>query len=73
MKRYWLIEKRSYLTQEQLASEVGMSRSAYSNIESGHRDPSVAVARKIADRLQFNWTMFFEYDTANSVPQDATM
>ncbi len=69
MKRYWLIEKRAHLTQEKIALEIGISRSAYSNIESGHRDPSVVVAKKIANELQFDWTLFFKDVNAHSISQ----
>lgn len=58
--RDWLILLRGKLTQEQTAKLAGISRSAYSNIELGIRDPSVQTAKKIAKELAFDWKLFFE-------------
>lgn len=58
--RHWLVELRGRLTQEQVAKLAGISRSAYSNIESGKRDPSVSMAMKIASALKFDWKIFFD-------------
>lgn len=59
-KRQWLIAQRGRLTQIQVARLAGISRSAYSNIEIGKRDPSVTMAKAIAKALNFKWTLFFE-------------
>ena len=48
------------LTQEQLASEVGVIRQTISEIECGRNKPSVKVAKKIAEVLDIDWTNFFE-------------
>ncbi|PFG13041.1 helix-turn-helix transcriptional regulator [Bacillus sp. es.036] len=60
--RNWLINKRKKLkmTQEEVSTLSGVSRSAYSNIEVGTRDPSVETAKKIAFVLKFKWTIFFD-------------
>ncbi|WP_081413390.1 helix-turn-helix transcriptional regulator [Aneurinibacillus terranovensis] len=58
--RDWLVEKRGDLTHEQVAKMAKISRSAYSNIESGKRNPSVEMAKAIAKALGFEWTIFFE-------------
>lgn len=58
-KRNWLIEKRGKLTQTQVATLSGISRSAYSNIENG-RGLSVRIAIKIGSALKFDWNLFFE-------------
>lgn len=58
--RTWLIELRGRLTQSQVALLANISRSAYSNIEIGKRDPSVTTAKKIAKALGFDWELFFE-------------
>ena len=50
------------LTQEQLAKAVGVSRTTITEIENGNANPSVAVAKKIAAVLGFNWVKFFEDD-----------
>lgn len=60
MQRDWLIDLRGRFTQEQVAKLAGISRSAYSNIESGKRAPSVDAAKKIAKALNFNWQIFFD-------------
>ncbi len=61
MKRDWLIKLRKHigLTQEQVASKSFINRGFYAQIENGQRDPSAAVAKKVAAVLGFNPTMFF--------------
>lgn len=39
------------LTQQEVASKVGIDRASYSNIELGKRNPSLNVAIKISDLL----------------------
>ncbi|PQQ45510.1 helix-turn-helix transcriptional regulator [Bacillus thuringiensis] len=60
--RLWLLEKRKYRekTQDYIAYKARISRSMYAMIESGERNPSVPVAKKIAKVLNFDWTLFFE-------------
>lgn len=60
--REWLVKARKELnlTQAEVAKFAGISRSAYSNIETGNRDPSVYVAKKIGKCLGFDWTLFYE-------------
>lgn len=60
--RVWLknIRDEKGLTQEEVASMTGISRSTYGHIESGERGVTVTNAKKIADVLNFNWTIFFE-------------
>lgn len=48
------------LTQEQLASEVGVVRQTICEIERGKNKPSVKVAKKIAEVLDLDWTNFFD-------------
>lgn len=59
----WLknIRTERGMTQDQVAEAVGgISRTAYTNIETGIRRPSVEVAQRIAGVLGFEWTRFFE-------------
>ena len=59
--RTWLIalrEKKKF-TQNQVAEASGIKRPYYSMIEGGKRDPSVGVAMKIGQVLEFDWTIFF--------------
>ncbi|MNC53603.1 helix-turn-helix protein [compost metagenome] len=62
MRRIWLIEKRISLgkTQEYVAEVVEVARTTYASYEQGERTPSVSVAKKIGESLNFDWTIFFE-------------
>ena len=53
--------KRKYyeITQEQLAQKVQINRAYLSKIENDLRVPSVRIAKKIAEELDFDWTLFF--------------
>lgn len=59
--RDWLKNKRELLglTQEEVASRADIKRAYYTMIESGTRNPSVKVAKMIADEMNFSWTIFF--------------
>ena len=48
------------LTQEALATECGVQRTTICMIECGENKPSVELAKKIANVLEFDWTEFFE-------------
>lgn len=69
--RTWLRNERMSrnVTQTALASQVGISRTMITEIENGKANPSVAVAKRIAAVLDFDWTKFFEDDEAD--PQSA--
>lgn len=60
--REWLIKLRNVkgFTQNEVASKCGISRSYYSGIEVGTRNPKPSTAKKIADVIGFDWTLFFE-------------
>ncbi|GCL71753.1 XRE family transcriptional regulator [Paenibacillus naphthalenovorans] len=60
--RTWLIQMRELkkLTQQEVADLAGISRSCYSGIETGNRNARVPTAKKIANALGFDWTLFFE-------------
>ncbi|UHA73763.1 helix-turn-helix transcriptional regulator [Paenibacillus sp. 481] len=58
--RKWLILCRGCKTQKEVAVLSGINRSSYSNIETGRRDPSVSVAKRIGQVLTFDWKRFFE-------------
>ena len=61
-KREWLqrIRLAKKLTHEEVARAAGIQRAYFTMIESGYRDPSVDVAKKIAVVLGFKWPIFFE-------------
>lgn len=61
--REWLknIRNDKGLTQEDVANACSIARSYYTHIENGVKTPSVPVAKKIGNILQFEWTVFFAY------------
>lgn len=63
--REWLmiIRKSKGLTQADIAKQANIRQQAYSMIEKGERNPSVSVAKKIAEVLNFDWTRFYEDET----------
>lgn len=60
MRRQWLVKARGGLTHGQVAQQAGIKRQYYTMIECGARKPSVAVAKRIASALKFDWTIFFD-------------
>lgn len=60
-KRQWLIEARKNrnMTTYEVAERASISQSAYSQLETGRRAPSISMAKKIASVLLFDWTAFF--------------
>lgn len=67
--RQWLIDIRNNknLTQEDVAYSAKVSRPYITSIESGDRRPSVKVAKRIATTLGFEWTLFFEVESNDSL------
>lgn len=61
-KRDWLINYRikKGLSQSEVARQAGVTQQMYNFIENNKREPSVEVAKKIADVLNFSWTKFYE-------------
>ncbi|TWJ84308.1 hypothetical protein CHCC20496_4310 [Bacillus licheniformis] len=70
--RKWLIEHRGKRSQETIAKKAGISRGAYANIELGKRNPSVQVAKRIADELDFDWTIFFDENVVETTRESHT-
>ena len=56
----WLKTLRGKKSQYKVAELAGISQSFYAAIETGKREPSVAVAKRIAAVLGFDWTRFYE-------------
>jgi len=71
--RKWLIELRKErgLSQYKLADLLGISRSYYSLIETGIRDPGGRTAKKIADFLGFDMGLFYEENGFESNPYES--
>ena len=61
MERHWLkqIRETKGLEQKDIALKINKTQACYSYIENGNRNPSVELAQKIADVLDFDWTLFF--------------
>jgi len=61
-QRQWLKDLRTArsLYQRQIAAHASISAQQYSAIERGLRNPSTAVAKKIANLLGFSWTRFYD-------------
>jgi putative transcriptional regulator len=59
--RLWLQKYRLMVnkTHQEVANKAGIKRAYYTMIENGTRSPSPAVAQRIADALNFDWTIFF--------------
>lgn len=57
--RTWLrsIREKGGLTQEDIAKDALISRAYYTEIESGHKNPSVSVAKRISTKLNLDWTL----------------
>ncbi|MBE9390253.1 helix-turn-helix transcriptional regulator [Vagococcus salmoninarum] len=60
--RQWLGDKRCQkeYTHADVANKTGIQRAYYTMIENGRRQPSVRVAKRIGQALEFEWTLFFE-------------
>lgn len=56
------LRKQKGLTQEQLAAEAHVARTAITNIEKGVAKPSISTAKAIAAVLGFDWWKFFDDD-----------
>ncbi|RXT07986.1 helix-turn-helix domain-containing protein [Ammoniphilus sp. CFH 90114] len=62
--RNWLVDlrKRKGLTQEDVAARSFINRAYYAQIEKGSRNPSMDVAKQIAQTLGFSATAFYMDD-----------
>lgn len=60
--RSWLkdLREKQTMTQEIVAKNAEISRSFYTHIEKGEKDPSVKTAKAIANTLGFKWELFFD-------------
>ncbi len=47
------------LSQEEVAKKVNIGRQYYNAIENGKRRPSIELAKKLAEVLKTDWTIFF--------------
>lgn len=60
--REWLVNIRKLkgLTQKEVASACGITRTCYAGYEQGVRSPNGKKAKVIGEYLGFSWTLFFE-------------
>ena len=66
------IRKERGITGAALGEKAGLSVSGLSMIETGHRRPSVDLAKRLGAALGVDWTLFFEDgDTDNDNPPTA--
>lgn len=54
------IRKNANYTQMELAAVCGCNRSTIGKIETGDLTPSVRLAKKIGNTLNFDWTLFYQ-------------
>ena len=57
--RDWLVEIRGKRSQQKVADQIGIAQSTYASLETGVRNPSVKMAKRIAEVMHFEWTRFF--------------
>lgn len=54
------------LTQKQISEQIGIARTSYTNIELGNKNPSLSVAMKIKEVLEYdNDDIFYDEYTGN--------
>ena len=68
--REWLVENRGNRTHQQISVLAGVSRNYYTEIENGVKTPSVEMAKKLAEALRFDWTLFFDSNSREQQQKD---
>lgn len=66
MKRIKLIKRRNEkgLSQSKVANMAKISRTYYTSIELGYKNPSLFVAKRIANALEVDVDIFFDDDVS---------
>ena len=64
--------KEKGLTQAELGAEIGIAQRTVAAYESGERRPSVDVAKRLAEALDFSWAELFEGDDEEEERKDET-
>lgn len=59
------LRRKKLLTQQKLADKVGVTRQMISAIEHNGKRPSVDLAMRIADVLDFDWSKFYAKEDAD--------
>lgn len=60
MKKMKYLRIKHNLTQEELGKIIGVSRKTVSSYEIGYRRLPVDKAKKLGDKLKFNWWELYE-------------
>ena len=70
IKLKWLENLRGELTHQKVAERAEINRAYYTQIENGTRTPGVNVAKRIANTLGFDWTIFYDEEGNETMPRD---
>jgi putative transcriptional regulator len=60
--RFWLkaLREEKSLTQQEAADLIGITQGYFCEVENGVKTPTPRMAKAIAEKLNFDWTKFFE-------------
>lgn len=61
--------KEKGLTQAELGAEIGMAQRTVAAYESGERRPSIDVAKRLGEALDFPWAELFEDEAGEEVDE----
>ena len=61
-----LMREEANISQTKLAKKCGVVRQTIGEIESGRNKPSVKLAKKLGEILNFNWWEFFDENRKES-------
>lgn len=64
MKRLFTLRKEKGLTQKDVAEELGISRQAYANYESGNREPDISTLRHLSEYFGVSIDVLLDNPTA---------
>ena len=65
-----LLRKSSFLTQDELAKKLGISQTYYSQVENGHRRPSISLWQRIHKLFNVSDYIMWQLIYGNSVQLD---
>ena len=69
MIRLYYLRKKKGLTQDDVAKQLGVSRQAYANYESGNREPNIALLKKLSEFYQVSIDYILDNQFMNLQPQ----
>ena len=73
-ERMWLKKLRdsNHLTQAQMAKRLSVAKTTYASYEQVYRTPRVEDAKRMAEKLDVDWTIFFEQNVLNTSINNST-